>query len=163
MTDLGILTPHLWLQVQYFDFTFDMIWFLSFVTCGTHHTNAVYWEICTWWEYLVRFKGIIPLHLSCSPMLLINLSTESESLSLWYSTFFSSFHSLKYRRRIAAWSLFHQHDNPISYQIEQIYYLLRQLLKTNFQQYYFHLVMTYVHIGIQTHKLLYLKYDFNDA
>ena len=47
-TDLGILNIYLWVQSQYFNFNFETILFLFFITCGTHHYNGGYWEMHPW-------------------------------------------------------------------------------------------------------------------
>ena len=57
LTDLDITNKYLWVKVQYFDFNFEMIRFLFFINCGTHHTNVGSWEIRIWWEYSAICNG----------------------------------------------------------------------------------------------------------
>ena len=53
----GTLIPNLWFLVQYLDLVFAMIWFLFFVTKGTHHAKAGSCEIRDSTAYSVTFTG----------------------------------------------------------------------------------------------------------
>ena len=76
LTELGILAPYLWLRLQYFDFTFEMIILFFSSHVGPTMQMQVPERFGFDENIHIATVGIIPLHLSWSPMLLIHLSTQ---------------------------------------------------------------------------------------